>query len=182
MTKQTYQEKSTFPHSCHKKTRCQWLHTCHKKTLSLTHKYKYTHAHACLILSRMHACPCVYLFNARFVWVEQWSGLHVFRDEFAAHFGHLLPLLQHRQSQVLLRLFLQACRTAGTTQEPRRNHTGTTYQAYIHNRSSAKMFMHIHIYISTWMYIDLYIHTHTHTDAINTHTNRQVHICFFLLI
>ena len=54
-------------------------------------------------------CDCVServtdLFYARLVWVLQGSGLHVFRDQFTAHSGDLLPVPQHSQSQVLLSL------------------------------------------------------------------------------
>lgn len=49
-----------------------------------------------------------YLLDARFVGVQQRSRLHVLRDELAAHPRDLLPVVQHRQSQMLLRLLLQA--------------------------------------------------------------------------
>lgn len=48
-----------------------------------------------------------YLFDAGFVGVQQGSGLHVFRDELAAHPRDLHPVVQHCQSQMLLSLLLQ---------------------------------------------------------------------------
>lgn len=48
-----------------------------------------------------------YLFDAGFVRVQQGSGLHVFRDKLAAHPGDLLPVVQHREGQMLLGLLLQ---------------------------------------------------------------------------
>lgn len=48
-----------------------------------------------------------YLFDSRLVGVQQGSGLHVLGDELAAHSGDLLPVVQHRQSQMLLSLLLQ---------------------------------------------------------------------------
>lgn len=48
-----------------------------------------------------------YLFNSWLVRVEQRSGFHVFRDELAADAGHLLPVIQHGQSKVLICLLLQ---------------------------------------------------------------------------
>lgn len=50
--------------------------------------------------------PC--LFNSRFVWIQQGSGLHVFRHELAAHARDLLPVVEHGQRQVFLGLLLQA--------------------------------------------------------------------------
>lgn len=47
------------------------------------------------------------LFNSRFVWVEQWSGLHMFRDKFAADPWDFLPVLQHSQSQMFICPLLQ---------------------------------------------------------------------------
>lgn len=49
----------------------------------------------------------VYLFNSWLVRVQQRSGFHVFRDEFAADAGHFLPVIQHGQSKVLICLLLQ---------------------------------------------------------------------------
>lgn len=48
-----------------------------------------------------------YLLNARFVGVEQRPGLHVFRDQFALDPWDLVPVLQHGQSQMFVRLLLQ---------------------------------------------------------------------------
>lgn len=49
--------------------------------------------------------PC--LFDSRFVRIQQGPGLHVFRYKLAAHPRNLLPVVQHRQSQMLLGLLLQ---------------------------------------------------------------------------
>lgn len=48
-----------------------------------------------------------HLFDAGFVGVQQRPGLYVFGDEPAAHPGDLLPVVQHGQSQMFLRLLLQ---------------------------------------------------------------------------
>lgn len=48
-----------------------------------------------------------HLFNARFVRVEQGSGLHMLRDQFAADPWDFLPVLQDGQSQMFIRLPLQ---------------------------------------------------------------------------
>ncbi len=49
-----------------------------------------------------------HLFDAGFVRIQQGSGLHVFRHELAAHPWDLLPMVEHRQSQMLFSLLLQA--------------------------------------------------------------------------
>lgn len=49
-----------------------------------------------------------YLFDARFVRVQQGSGLHVLGDELAANPGYLLPVVQHSQGQMLLSLLFKA--------------------------------------------------------------------------
>lgn len=48
-----------------------------------------------------------HLFDAGLVGVQQWPGLYVFGDQFAAHPRDLLPVVQHGQSQMFLRLLLQ---------------------------------------------------------------------------
>ena len=42
------------------------------------------------------------LFNARLVWVEERSSLHVFRDKLGAHTRDLVPVVQYGQGEVLL--------------------------------------------------------------------------------
>ena len=42
------------------------------------------------------------LFNARLVWVEERSSLHMFRDKLGAHARDLVPVVQHGQGEVLL--------------------------------------------------------------------------------
>ena len=48
-----------------------------------------------------------HLFDARFVGVQQRSGFHVFWDQFAADLWDFLPVLQHGESQMFIRLSLQ---------------------------------------------------------------------------
>lgn len=59
------------------------------------------------ILDSRQSSALSYLFNPGFVRVQQGSGLHMFRDELAAHPRDFLPVVQHRQSQMLLSLLLQ---------------------------------------------------------------------------
>ena len=50
-----------------------------------------------------------YLFNARFLRVEERSGFHVLWDQGTAHFGDFVPVVEGRQGQMLVRHLLHTC-------------------------------------------------------------------------
>ena len=56
-----------------------------------------------------------YLLNARFFRVEERPGLHVFGHQVTAHLGDLVPVVEGRQGQVLVRRLLHTCGGKGGT-------------------------------------------------------------------
>ena len=56
-----------------------------------------------------------YLLNARFFRVEERPGLHVLGHQVTAHLGDLVPVVEGRQGQVLVRRLLHTCGGKGGT-------------------------------------------------------------------